>query len=153
MKFENAIEQLKHASKNPGTLPSIACMKAILKEIERLKNEIADGYCLAYNSLPDREMEDQEDDLCAQINRLTEYIKRRQGEIERLRAIVDKSPKTADGVPITFESTLWVMHAGMLEAVSVFEVDDEFDVLTRRGWFPLHKVYSTREAAEAAREE
>jgi hypothetical protein len=86
MKTETAIEQLKHASKNPGTLPSIACMKAILKEVERLKNEIADGYCLAYNSLPDREMEDQEDDLCAQINRLTEYIKRRQGEIERLRA-------------------------------------------------------------------
>ena len=37
MKFEDAIMQLKHASKNPGTLPSITCMKAILKEIERLR--------------------------------------------------------------------------------------------------------------------
>ena len=97
MKIEVAIEQLKHASKNPGTLPSIACMKAILKEIERLKNEIADGYCLAYNSLPDREMEDQEDDLCAQINRLTEYIELHKAESDILKTALTDIRNTGTG--------------------------------------------------------
>lgn len=88
MKFKIAFKQLKHASKNPGTLPSIKCMKTIVKKIKLLQNEIEDAYCLAYNSLPDREIEDQEDDLCAQIYRLTEYIQRQQPEIERLRKLL-----------------------------------------------------------------
>ncbi len=78
------------------------------------------------------------------------------GEIERLRAIVDKLPKTADGVPIIPGQTIvWVRLNGTGEWVkakchwSILANNTGSWVMdfTPRG--PEHS-YSTREAAEAA---
>lgn len=49
MDIEIAIAQLKHASKNPGTLLSVECMKAILREIEWLQETVDDYFRQLHN--------------------------------------------------------------------------------------------------------
>ena len=72
-------------------------------------------------------------------------LRRIAGEIERLRAIVDKLPKTADGVPLVPGMEVWDLTAppqGPLSTpvriVTVFSNE----------WYE-HR-YSTRKAAESA---
>jgi len=80
-------------------------------------------------------------------------------ELERLRAIVDKLPKTADGVPVVPGMRLWVFAGAHdyepsgLRSVTVRRLT----AMAASGWehrqlqrTPLSKFYSTREAAEAA---
>ena len=64
-------------------------------------------------------------------------------KIERLQAIVDRLPKTADGVPIVpgMEVWSWMGDAGLMST--------EITRIGKGGWFAA--CYSTREAAEKAR--
>jgi hypothetical protein len=75
------------------------------------------------------------------------------GEIERLRAIVDKLPKTADGVPLTGEyMTVWHIDAISKRAKST-QARLVFHGPTNGVWEVLvGGLYSTRAAAEAAEE-
>jgi hypothetical protein len=79
-------------------------------------------------------------------------------EIARLRAIVAKLPKTADGVPVVPGSIVYRwsdMHEQLLECeVSTFQRwDDAYMPAVTRGNFQTNALwcYSTREAAEKAR--
>jgi len=75
-------------------------------------------------------------------------------EIERLRAIVDRLPKTADGMPITPGMKVWFQrsrnHGWEVTAELVGGYWDTF-----KDWhcidFDGQRCFSTREAAEAAR--
>ena len=77
-------------------------------------------------------------------------------EIERLRAIVDKLPKTADGVPVVPGMTLYSSQnicgafrkpeiVVSLEVYANHETSEWMD-----GHLEVELLYSTREAAEAA---
>ncbi len=73
-------------------------------------------------------------------------------EIERLRAIVDKLPTTADGVPIGIGSVVWDEEYAGIESVTAlrpvskdWQLHDYYDVFAST-------CYSTREAAEAGGE-
>jgi hypothetical protein len=63
-------------------------------------------------------------------------------ELDRLQAIVDQLPKTADGVPIAPGTRVWSELAGEVSRVTVNRIGIG-------GVY--HDVYSTREAAEKAR--
>ena len=69
-------------------------------------------------------------------------------ELERLHAIVGKLPKTADGVPVTADMTLWYVNPNGVVPTTSFTFDDICECLID-GNGP--KLYSTREAAEAAK--
>lgn len=81
-------------------------------------------------------------------------MKEQQSEIERLRAIVGRLPKTADGVPITPGAVLYDRCCGHAFPVTGFNTrdgvlsclygDSGFDAI-------CSGYYSTREAAEKAR--
>jgi hypothetical protein len=78
--------------------------------------------------------------------------------VEELTAIVDKLPKTADGVPITPGMQIWgklgwndeparaTLRGSYLDGYSVGALEWGMNVV------PEKEVYSTREAAEAAKE-
>ncbi len=67
-------------------------------------------------------------------------------ELERLRAIVDKLPKTADGVAVTGDETLHVAYGSGL--IHSFVVTGPYITST----YGIEGAYSTRETAEAAKE-
>ncbi len=66
-------------------------------------------------------------------------------EIERLRAIVDKLPKTADGVIVAAGDLVW--HPKCSSAPC------RVDGIAQAGFFNVKDCYSTKEAAEAAGED
>lgn len=84
-------------------------------------------------------------------------------EIERLRAIVDRLPKTADGASIVNGDRIYEAPctiSGRVVEHSVQHVDDDgWLVISDDGSYEppiianLSRCYSTREAAEAAAEE
>lgn len=115
-------------------------------EIERLRAEVADAHMFAYKALPDRKK--REESLCGQIHRLREHI-------ERLRAIVDKLPKTADGVSITPGMTIWLnTRKSESKGIDVSSVGTGFCELKDKPRGCYHdKFYSSKQAAEAAKEE
>lgn len=69
-------------------------------------------------------------------------------EIKRLRAIVDKLPTTVDGVPIVPGTDVW-RKCSACHHVHPWRSYDRPDFSTK----VLAECYSTREAAEAAKEE
>ena len=78
-------------------------------------------------------------------------------EIKRLRAIVDKLPKTADGVTVVpGEDTVWAWHPHRGEfteyAVEISQpyAEVDYDFVDPNC---VCRFYSTREAAEAAKEQ
>lgn len=79
------------------------------------------------------------------VDRLNEQ----HAEIERLRAIVERLPKTADGVPVTPGMAYWFEYMdtpgefGQLHASEIYNCNGDVVFNTY--------CYSTREAAEAAR--
>lgn len=85
-------------------------------------------------------------------NRIAAELAHRDAEIGRLRAIVDKLPKTVDGVPITPGMTVWRRAAGQIpDRHEVFMVKAEHWVDERMIHFgPKSPVYSTPEAAAVA---
>ena len=75
-------------------------------------------------------------------------------EIERLRAIVDRLPTTADGVPVVPGMRLWTSYNSGRD-VSGFEVNSDGNLTClhfRDGGFDrcVWAHYSSREAADAA---
>lgn len=95
-----------------------------------------------------------------------EYIQWLEAERERLEAIIDKLPKTADGVPVTPGLTVfysygdivafpmrvqefseWCVMDGVATAFAEGRHEDVFHL------FYTTECYSTREAAEAAVEQ
>lgn len=69
-------------------------------------------------------------------------------EVEQLRAIVDKLPKTADGVPVVpGPRTLWEWCSLRSEAREVRPVNPAY----QNEGIDFSGYYSTREAAEAAK--
>ncbi len=87
-----------------------------------------------------------------------EYIRRLEGEVERLRAIVAKLPKTKDGVPVVPGMDVWVPGHGVWDVkpwkIKVTAIDSDGYVSTNIGGRPEHwhvdKCADSREAAEAA---
>jgi len=82
---------------------------------------------------------------CAQIRDALAFIAVARAELARLRDVVDKLPKTADGVPVVPGMTLWCpsMEHGPRSQTTIIEPEFRCELLSR---------YSTREAAEAAKE-
>jgi len=76
------------------------------------------------------------------INHRDHQLARAKAEIERLRAIVDGLPKTADGVPIYPGMTVYRQgaHTGKIHARVAYMKGP-----------PMVDSYSTRDAAEAAK--
>ena len=68
-------------------------------------------------------------------------------EIERLRVIVDRLPKTADGVPVAFDQTLF--HVSSYDG----QIEELKHTRSLSYWWIVEDCYDTREAAEAARAE
>jgi hypothetical protein len=72
-------------------------------------------------------------------------------EIERLRVIVDKLPKTADGVTIVPGSKVWIKHEGALQSFLVWKIDNHeyraccIELYPR--WFAPSECFSTKESA------
>jgi len=119
----------------------------------KLKREL-----LASKSVIAKEAVRRLDDRTRAMSRSLKEASDRAAEITRLRAIVEKLPKTADGVPVVPGDELWVRHP------------DGGCAGTRRWWkhpslgwsvgfehmqnepIDVSSCYSTREAAEAAKE-
>lgn len=86
-------------------------------------------------------------------------------EIERLRAIVDKLPKTADGIPIALcETELWWLPPSYISTAPFFlgkcfcitygyAMTQAYVTCEQGCQQPLSECYSTPEAAEKARKE
>ena len=77
-------------------------------------------------------------------NIVTRLLPRAVAELRRLRAIVDKLPVTADGVPVYHGMKAW--YPGDNESGTV-----TFHVCAEGGFSAIAACYSTREAADAAR--
>lgn len=77
-------------------------------------------------------------------------------DIEELQAIVDKLPKTADGVPITIGTRLWVWDTD----IGCYQVRESVRLISATAVSldghntanSASTFFSTREAAEAAKE-
>jgi hypothetical protein len=72
-------------------------------------------------------------------------------ELERLRAIEGKMPKTADGVAIMYGDWVWYSRKRFRPNLDTLTIPCAVPV-GEGGWRDLHvsECYSTREAAEAA---
>jgi len=81
-----------------------------------------------------------------------EIIGKQRAEIERLTAIIDKLPKTADGVPIVPGMIAWCHHCGITRAelIGEFGVTIEGPTVWCDGMADADGLYGTREAADAA---
>lgn len=85
---------------------------------------------------------------CAWCNNCSEcrdLQERAAVEIERLQAIVDRLPKTADGVPVAFHQELWYFDRDSDNPIRLMHTR------TLSYWKIVESCYSTREAAESAR--
>ena len=96
--------------------------------------------------------------VCADIN-IRRLLPRALAELRQLRAIVDKLPVTADGVSVVpGEDTVWRWSSilGWVECqIETSEPEDggwEYVLCTSLIGGGVDSCYSTREAAEAAKE-
>src|SRR5690554_6157274 len=94
-------------------------------------------------------------ELAAIARRYDELI----AENTKLRAIVDKLPKTADGVPVVPGMALYPLHPlpGVeddhgIATIGVYDPATMEHLVHGYGEFRTGACYSTREAAEAAKE-
>ena len=85
-------------------------------------------------------------------------IREAVAELERLQAIVDRLPKTADGVPMALGQTVFTLRSdGVIRGRQVIEITDDWigvqvgALVGTRGSARPEIIYSTREAAEKAR--
>lgn len=75
------------------------------------------------------------------------YLDELEAEIERLRAVVNKLAKTADGVLVTPEMELWKNWRGKILRGHVLQLIDLGSV-----YVDVQACYSTSKAAETAKE-
>jgi len=98
-------------------------------------------------------------------NLITRIEAETSAEVKQLRAIVDRLPKTADGVPITPGMTVFIPHPRPSNLVTEREVVAPYGTLACLTKEPAHcgccestthrqarECYSTRDAAEGAKE-
>lgn len=90
----------------------------------------------------------------------TDWFNCQRRQIAALKAIVDKLPRTADGVPITPGMEVWQIDpSGFINAPPGSDSSDQnprpwsckFKMEGNCFWVVSLPVYSTREAAEAAK--
>jgi hypothetical protein len=109
------------------------------------------------------------DELRLAVEELRRYpaaLQECEAEVKRLQAIVDKLPKTADGVPVVPGMNCYFRShphgtthkdAGVV-CVTLSYDGDNYEAFLRDGngdeWWAIlpEEVYSTREAAQAAKE-
>ena len=102
-----------------------------------------------------------ENDIRGYLRTLPPHVASRQAarllsdaadEIERLQAIIDKLPKTADGVPIVPGMIAWCHHCGITRAelIGEFGVTIEGPTVWCDGMADADGLYGTRKAADAA---
>jgi len=94
-----------------------------------------------------------DEDFCRAYNTAVQLA----DEVERLRAIVDKLPKTADGVPVvpgmTLWDSIWLGRPFGVQQLSVFCPNaSRSEWMCNEGEVDVSQCYSTRAAAEAAGE-
>ena len=83
---------------------------------------------------------------------MSESLEAKDRELEQLRAIVDKLPKTADGVPVVPGMMVWrVLLSGSLDYREVVSIISSDVVSLNDIGAYFGDLYSTREAAEKAR--
>lgn len=89
----------------------------------------------------------------------TALLRRMKARLDALQAVVDKLPKTADGVPVVPGMTCWRLHdyVGPLDG-HVVAIRNNSPRITLAGQgqtvsFPTREVFSTRALAEAALKE
>lgn len=135
------------------------CLRAA-EEIERLRADLDRNRHNARTALDAAGWTGATDDavysLLCLCTVLQSRVERREAEIDRLRAIVAKLPVTADGVPVVPGMTVyyadpngdddWFPRVATMQAQMALENL----IYANPGW---EDVYSTREAAEAMREE
>lgn len=78
-----------------------------------------------------------------------------QHELDKLQTIVDKLPKTADGVIlVTHDEDVWIKCCGQVKtAVEIEWIDKWWAWMGCGCGHPVCDMYSTREAFEAANKE
>ena len=127
---------------------------------ERMNNDLIDEIVSGLRQVPvfgplDTEDRDAAVDLIAHLR---ERAEKAEAEIERLREIVDRLPKTADGVPVTPGMNLYAPNVDYdFGALAIVSDSDRPQIECRdvRGvefGMCASLCYSTREAAEAEKE-
>lgn len=119
---------------------------SMARDLRRLANE---GRAFASSS------GDELRAIAWEIERLTKRITELEADNERLQAIVDKLPKTADGVPVVPEMPLYMPGSNTVGEVNPMTVNDGYSWPNANGSSPASRLddcYSTREAAEAAKD-
>lgn len=88
------------------------------------------------------------------LENISSTLEKVADEIDRLQSIVDKLPKTADGVPIVWGDRVWIWPMGYVipREMIVWEISPDGRLNLSIGRFGSNQTYSTREAAEAAKE-
>ena len=81
-----------------------------------------------------------DEDFCRAYNTATAL----KDDLDRLQAIVDKLPKTADGVPVVPGMEVWVTMTRLRQS----HIVKDWTEVDEQDWEKY--FYSTREAAEAA---
>ena len=93
--------------------------------------------------------------LCQIVDEQERQIAELTRERDEARAIIERLPKTADGVPMAIGDSVFVVETQMLVAVGAFAVVARGEVLWSEclatTWRHGYDCYSTREAAEQAR--
>lgn len=92
-------------------------------------------------------------DKCAdELKRLRDVAKRREAKLDRLQAIVEKLPNTADGVRVVPGMTVWCNGTMQYdnEALLDMRASKQRVVMDIEGGFFMGQSYSTQAAAQAA---
>lgn len=116
-------------------------------------------------------MRPTEEYLATLTDHTRNYILDLEAEVERLRAVVDQLPRTADGVPILPGIRLWwiernnpprfppTIETAVVESLHPEDWENRFTFgssgpteQTKRWFVEPNRSYSTREVAEAAKE-
>ena len=73
---------------------------------------------------------------------------------KRLRAVVNRLPKTADGAPIVYGDKVWYIDpCGFVQGLDVVRYELYTDIGHNRVYQPCGPLYSTADAAHAAKKE
>lgn len=80
---------------------------------------------------------------------IMDTIEGQLAKIDRLQAIVDKFPHTADGVPVVPGMQVWIREPGKFCSGRVFSVITDGPFSVKGNLYEAAEVFSTREAADS----